>query len=157
MAHLKHGHTRRPPKGEKRTFTPEYRAWVAMKNRCLNPNQARFKDYGGRGITICERWLGDRGFQNFLDDMGEKPSPKHSLDREKVNENYDKSNCRWATRIQQGRNYRNNRIVEIGGEKISFAEAVERYGKVVYGTAMRRTARGWPDVVAITTPLFERP
>lgn len=64
-------------------MTPEYRAWVAMKNRCLNPNQARFKDYGGRGIKICRRWLGEHGFENFLADMGPKPSPAHSMDRKK--------------------------------------------------------------------------
>ena len=152
MAPLKHGHTLRPPKGEKRTITPEYRAWVAMKNRCLNPNQARFKDYGGRGIKICRRWLGDRGFQNFLDDMGTKPSAKHSLDRKKVNLNYTKSNCRWGTKRQQARNARSNRIVSIGGRKMVLAAAVERYAVVNPGTVRMRLKRGWSDAEALLTP-----
>lgn len=153
MGQLKHGHTLRPPKGEKRTITPEYQAWVAMKNRCLNPNQARFKDYGGRGITISKRWLGKRGFQNFLDDMGPKPSPKHSMDRKKVDKNYTKSNCQWATKIQQARNARSNRIILIGGKRMVLAAAIERYALVPEGTVRMRLHRGWTPAKAILTPL----
>lgn len=152
MAPLKHGHTLRPPKGEKRTITPEYRAWVAMKNRCLNPNQARFKDYGGRGIKICRRWLGNRGFQNFLDDMGLKPSPSHSLDRKKVDRNYTKSNCQWGTKQQQARNARSNRIVSVGGHKMVLAEAVERYAVVKPATVRMRLKRKWSITEALFTP-----
>lgn len=153
MAPLKHGHTLRPPKGEKRTFTPEYRAWVAMKNRCLNPNQARFKDYGGRGIKICRRWLGERGFQNFLDDMGPKPSPAYSMDRKKTNRNYTKSNCQWATKVQQARNARSNRIVTLRGKRLVLAEAIERHATVAAHTVRMRLHRGWTPAKAILTPL----
>jgi hypothetical protein len=75
-----------------------------MKNRCLNPNQDRFADYGGRGISVCVRWL--KSFENFLSDMGRKPSPLHTLDRKDNNGDYKPSNCRWATPEQQRANQR---------------------------------------------------
>lgn len=77
-------------------------SWVGMWQRCTNPNNAAWKYYGGRGIAVCERW---RDFENFLEDMGEKP-PGLSLDRVDVNGNYCKENCRWATRAQQSQNRR---------------------------------------------------
>lgn len=154
MAPRKHGHTVRSlEKNGKRTVTPEYRAWAAMKNRCLNPNQARFKDYGGRGIKVCRRWLGKNGFKNFLADMGPKPSPAHSMDRKKTNRNYTKSNCRWATRSEQARNARSNRIVTIRGSRMVLAEAVERYALVPPSTVRVRMSRGWTPAEAILTPI----
>jgi hypothetical protein len=78
-----------------------YKAWDSMKQRCLNPNNSRFKDYGAKGITICKRWL--NSFINFLFDMGEAPL-NTSLDRIKNNGNYTPRNCRWATLSQQNKN-----------------------------------------------------
>lgn len=95
-AHLRHGHTRN------RRHSSEYMAWSSMKTRCLNPNNKRWKDYGGRGITICTRWL--ESFEAFFADMGPKPSRRHSIDRKNNNGNYNKRNCRWATPEQQNRN-----------------------------------------------------
>jgi ribosomal protein S27E len=80
-------------------------SYHAMRNRCENPNVAAYKDYGGRGIKICKRWLGKRGFINFLEDMGVRPEGK-TLDRIRVNGNYTPSNCRWATPKQQTANRR---------------------------------------------------
>ena len=95
---IKHGST------SKKQPSPEYKAWASMKQRCLNPNTSRYKDYGGRGITICETWL--NSFMAFLEDMGTKPSPDHSLDRIDNHGTYNAANCRWATRSQQQLNKR---------------------------------------------------
>ena len=96
------------------TETPEYITWTSMKTRCLNQNSIKYPDYGGRGITICDRWKDS--FENFFEDMGKRPSPKHSLDRHPdKNGNYEPLNCRWATIPQQGRNKRNNVMIESNG------------------------------------------
>lgn len=91
--------------------TAEYRAWSALRNRCTNINNKNYNNYGGRGITVCERW---NKFENFLSDMGEKPSKSHSIDRINVNEGYNPENCRWATAMEQARNRRNKKSNKTG-------------------------------------------
>jgi len=114
--HKKHGETN----------SREYETWIRMKQRCENKNNKVYKSYGGRGIKICKRW--SSRFENFLHDMGKRPSDNHSIDRINNNGDYKPSNCRWATRKVQLRNKRNNKIIEINGEKMPLVTAVEIYG-----------------------------
>lgn len=101
--------------------TPENQCWRDIKQRCLNPKNKAFHHYGGRGITVCERWM---DFQNFISDMGARPSDKHSLDRIDNDGHYEPENCRWTTWDVQRRNCR--RIVMIGSECLT--DAARRAG-----------------------------
>jgi hypothetical protein len=130
---------------------PEYRHWINMLSRCNNPRTPGFHRYGGRGISVCQRW--SQEFANFYADMGERPSPKHSLDRIDTDGNYELSNCRWATKTEQARNTSTNRFVEVipGEGLITLAEAVER-APVPYSTVLHRLMRGWGVRDAVLRP-----
>ena len=108
------------------TDTPEYASWYGMKNRCTCKTSKYYSRYGGRGITMCDRWR--ESFLNFLDDMGPRPSPQHSLDRIDNNGSYEPSNCRWATKSEQARNRRSNRIVFFDGREMCVAELLKTMG-----------------------------
>ena len=127
----------------------EHRAWVSMKQRCLNPKKREYPHYGGRGITVCDAWL--HSFITFLNDVGFRPSDKHSLDRIDVNGNYEPSNVRWATQQQQTDNTRTVRMVTINGKTKSIS-AWERHFGLPKGTVRRREVSGWSIEEAIKTP-----
>jgi hypothetical protein len=94
--------------------TPEHKIWCQMKQRCLNHNDQKYADYGGRGITVCDRWVSS--FENFISDMGQRPSMFHSIERERNDDGYGPDNCKWALPEEQGRNKRNNRMYFVDGE-----------------------------------------
>lgn len=119
--------------------TPEYMAWGAMKSRCYNHHAPQYPGYGGRGIQMCDRWR--ESFERFLEDMGRRPSPGHSLDRIDVNGNYEPGNCRWATAKQQSRNVRTNCLIMIDGVTKTAVEWSEQSG-LHQGTISRRARRG---------------
>lgn len=106
--------------------TPEYNTWVSMKKRCLNKTHKSYKNYGGRGISICSEWIDS--FDNFIKDMGFRPSLKHSLDRIDNNSNYNILNCRWATKTEQCRNRRSNILIEYKGESKCLQEWANELG-----------------------------
>jgi len=128
-----------------------YAIWKGIKKRCYSPKCNNYESYGGRGIRVCERWL--NSFEAFRDDMGERPTPRHQLDRFPDNNgNYEPGNCRWATRTQNGRNTRHNRVVEFRGEKRCLSEWGELLGissTVIY----TRLYQGWSVERALTEPL----
>ncbi len=102
----------------------EYRTWGGMLARCRNPRNPSFENYGGRGVTVCERWL---TYENFLADIGRRPEGR-SLDRIDVNGNYEPNNCRWATLGEQAINRTDNRFIELDGERLTLAEWERRTG-----------------------------
>lgn len=126
--------------------TRTYITWAHMMQRCLNPKVQNYGNYGGRGISVAPRWL---SFENFLADMGEKPTGL-SLDRINVNGNYEPGNCRWATYEQQVNNKRGNRYVEYKGERLTVSQWARRMGLTV-GTVKSRLAR-WPVEKALGMP-----
>jgi len=129
------------------TGTPEHKVWCSMIERCHTPTHRNFSDYGGRGIKVCDAWRAS--FAIFLCDVGVRPSSKHSIDRYPNNNgNYEPTNIRWATRSQQLRNTRRNRIIVIEGQKLCVAEAAEKYGKS-YKLVFNRISRGWSPERAV--------
>lgn len=135
-----HGHTSRAK------TSPTYTSWKKMIARCTNKNYYQYKNYGGRGITVCEEW---RDFTVFLRDMGERPKGKE-LDRIDNDLGYSVSNCRWATHTQNNRNKRNNRLVTYKGETRCAREWAEKLG-IDYHTLQYRLNK-WSVKDA-----FERP
>jgi len=136
-----------------RAKTPEWMVWNGMLARCRLPTHCAYERYGGRGIEVCQRWQEKRGngFLNFLEDMGRRPSSKHSLDRTDNDGNYTPENCRWATREQQARNRRSNRILSIRGEKRAAVEWAEKVG-LEYTVLKDRLRGGWTPERAVFTP-----
>ncbi len=130
---------------------PEYGVWRQMNNRCYNVRQSKFPRYGGRGITVCDRWR--TSFIAFLDDMGHRPSPKHTLDRIDNDGNYEPGNCRWTTQRAQQNNRRDNHFITFNGETRSLSEWTRHLGFPVGVISQRLCKLGWDAAKALTTPV----
>ncbi len=134
--------------------TNVYRRWKHMLARCTNPKNKHYKNYGGRGIKVCERW---RKFENFLADMGYPPTWKHSLDRIDNNGNYEPSNCRWATRLEQQNNIRSNKMLEFKGKRMSLSAWSRELNINKATLAGRLNKRKWSIEKAFLTPIGRWP
>lgn len=141
----KHGHNRIGK------ITSTYGSWQSMKQRCTNPNYIDYHNWGGRGIKICKRWM---KFSNFLEDMGECP-PGLTLDRKNNNKNYCKSNCGWATRLQQMRNMRSNHLITYNGKTQTLIEWSEEVN-IKAPTIRKRLKLGWSVERTLTVSVQKR-
>lgn len=128
--HLKHG----------LDGTKEHKTWVGIKQRCLNKNCRDYKDYGGRGITVCDRWV--ESFQNFLDDIGKKPSPEYSIERVDVDKGYEPGNVKWIPMNQQALNKRNSVRISWEGKSMRLEEWATEKGLSKFTVRARYYRKG---------------
>lgn len=140
-AHTTHGDA-----GQRRgTRTVEYGVWATMKARCQNPNSHKYARYGGRGIRVCTRW---QEYENFIADMGRRPSAEHSIDRIDLEGDYEPSNCRWATAKVQQSNTSRSRRISVDGVAATIAEWARGCG-VYYSKILVRLNMGWTPAESI--------
>ena len=144
---LRHGHAR---KGQERTQV--YKAWLSIKARCYNPSMKHYHRYGGRGITMCQRW--QDSFEAFYEDVGDPPSPKHSIDRIDNDGNYEPGNVRWATRAEQANNTAQNVVLEYDGMRMNLKQWAEHLG-MSYAMLRMRHHRGY-TTAQILEPIGNR-
>lgn len=144
MANCKHGFSKHP--------TGAYRSWIAMRSRCNSKTHTAYARYGGRGITVCERW---DDFKAFLEDMGERPTGM-TIDRINNDGNYEPKNCRWASMDQQNENRHKTdciklgaKIITCGNNSMSITAWAERLG-MDRTTISWRLRKGWPVEKALT-------
>lgn len=129
---VRHGHT----------DSPEYQCWKNLVQRCTNPCNPKYRIYGARGIRVDPRWISS--FEAFFNDVGPRPSPRHSLDRRNNDGHYEPGNCYWATSAQQCRNRRISRLVTINGAVMTLSEAARAAG-LTRETVASRIRYGWPE------------
>ena len=145
-----HGETKR---GQ---HSSEYRCWHDIKRRCTGQLRPDWKHYGGRGIKVCERWF--NSFENFLRDMGRKPSSKHTIERQDNDGDYCPENCTWSTRKVQANNRRANHFVEFMGERMTISQWAIKKGIKKQTLFNRLLTRRWKIDRALTEPVrFKRP
>ena len=137
--HIKHG----------ACGTGTYNSWIAAKRRCDYPGATGYRDYGGRGITVCGRWRDS--YQAFLDDMGERPTG-HSIDRIDRNGNYEPGNCRWAARETQNNNTSRNRMLEFQGREQTISQWAKECG-LTHSIVSKRLKLGWSIERTLTQPV----
>lgn len=131
------------------SYTPEYRIWAAMKDRCHNPHNKSYYLYGERGINVCESWR--NLFDVFFADMGPRPSVECSLDRIDNDGDYCPENCRWATKSEQSRNRRDNQLLTVDGITLTLTAWSERTG-IKRATLDSRRRAGWSPERIVSLP-----
>ena len=130
--------------------TPEYECWRQLKGRCLNTNHIQYPEYGGRGIGVCQDWIDS--FENFYEDMGDRPGPQYSIERIDNNGNYCPENCEWEIRKKQCRNRRSTHFITYQGETKPLIVWAEQFG--INPTSLNKRLRtGWDIHRALTTPI----
>jgi hypothetical protein len=132
--------------------SPEYKIWDAMVQRCTNPKNKHYKNYGGRGVKVCERW---RDFDQFYVNCGPRPSPAHTIERVDNNKDYEPDNCKWATRKEQQNNTRANRWLTLHGETYTVAQWAEKLC-INPCTLYARLHVGWSVERTLTSPVRAR-
>jgi hypothetical protein len=130
--------------------SPEFRIWADMRQRCQNPSNYRFPEWGGRGVTVCGRW--DASFSAFYADMGQRPSSRHSIDRIDNNGHYEPTNCRWATAKQQRENQRRTKMYTFNGMTGTLKDLARHAGIRYSAVHQRVTKMQWPLDKALTKP-----
>lgn len=129
-----------------------YNIYHGMINRCFNNNEHSYPDYGGRGITVCDEWSGDSGFENFYEwAVNNGYSEKLTIDRIDVNGNYEPSNCKWSTYEEQSKNKRNNYLITWRGKTQILKDWCKELN-LSYGTLTWRMRKGWSTEKMLTTP-----
>jgi hypothetical protein len=141
---IKHGHS------TSGANSGTYSSYYGMKSRCYDKNLPKYKNHGGRGIKVCDRWLGENGFLNFLEDMGERP-PCMTIERIDNDGNYAPDNCKWATYIEQNNNTRFNKLLSYNNETHTLAEWGRKLG-IDRRTINARLMCDWPVEKALSTP-----
>lgn len=143
-----HGHT-----GKDSPTRLVMKVWRQLIARCIDPKHEHYDDYGGRGITVCQRW--QDSFDAFLEDMGPRPTPKHSINRKDNDGPYAPDNCEWATRTTQARNTRKNVFLEAFGQRKTLSEWAVEYS-IPVGTLRQRLLHGWDGELALTAAVDSR-
>lgn len=136
--------------GRSRKKDPTYKAWVHIRYRCNNKNSSGYKYYGAKGIKLCDRW---ESFENFLADMGDRPSRQHSIDRIDPRGDYTPSNCRWLLKNRQNNNRSCVHVVEYKGVEYEGFEDLAKVCGIHENTLYKRYKAGWPIEKIVETPL----
>lgn len=134
-----------------KTKTPEYKSWVSMIRRCTDPTLHNYHRYGGRGISVCDRWLGS--FELFLEDVGVRPTLKHSIDRIDNDGNYEPGNVKWSTNKEQARNSTTARMITFQGQTMCLQDWADHLGIKRTTLGMRLRSYKWSVHKAFTTPV----